>query len=186
MTHKHMIISNEFSGLPPNAGISKLEIKYYKPIKIHKMETTKIYPMTKNIFLIIFVATMIFSFSSCATKTHFLTSSVAPAAEGTIKVNKDKNKNYVIKIQISNLAEPSRLQPPKSTYVVWMEGDKNETKNIGQIKSSTDLLSKRLKGSFETVSSAKPRKIFITSENDASIQYPNNADIVLTTDYLRQ
>lgn len=150
------------------------------------MKTTKTYPMAKILFLTIFAAFMTFSFSSCATKTHFLTSSVAPAAEGTVKVNKDRNKNYVIKIQISNLAVPSRLQPAKSTYVVWMEGDNNETKNIGQIKSSTDLLSKRLKGSFQTVSSIKPRKIFITSENDASLQFPNNSDIVLTTDILRQ
>ena len=150
------------------------------------METTRIYSMIRNIFLTIFAAMMVFSFSSCATKTHFLTSAVAPAAEGTIKVHKDKNKNYVIKIEISNLAEPSRLQPPKNHYVVWMEGDNNETKNIGKIKSSNDLLSKRLKGSFETVSTDKPRKIYITGENNASLQYPNLADVVLTTDYLRQ
>lgn len=150
------------------------------------METTKIYSITRNIFIPIFAAMIVFSFSSCATKTHFLTSAVAPAAEGTIKIDKDKNKNYVIKIEISNLAQSSRLLPPKSDYVVWMEGDRNETKNIGKIKSSSDLLSKRLKGSFETVSTDKPRKIFITGENDASIQYPNLSDIVLTTDYLRQ
>lgn len=150
------------------------------------METTKFYSMPKNIIMSIFAAIMVFSFSSCATKTHFLNSSVSPAAEGTVKVGRDKNKNYVIKIQISNLAEPSRLQPSKNNYVVWMEGNNNETKNIGKIKSSNDLLSKRLKGSFETVSPDKPRKIFITGENDASIQYPNLSDIVLTTDYLRQ
>ena len=150
------------------------------------METTKFYSMPKNIIMSIFAAIMIFSFSSCATKTHFLTSSVAPAAEGTVKVHKDQNKNYVIKIIISNLAEPSKLQPSKNAYVVWMEGDRSETKNIGKIRSSNSIISKRLKGSFESVSPDKPRKIFITAENDANIQYPNLSDIVLTTDYLRQ
>lgn len=121
---------------------------------------------------------MIFFFDSCATKVSFLSSSVVPAA----KVKKDGNKNYVIRIKLANLAELTRLQPPKNTYVVWMETDDNRTKNIGQVISSTDFLSKKLKGSMETVSSFRPQKIFITAENDANTQYPSSSsDIILTT-----
>ena len=65
------------------------------------------------------------------------------------------------------------------TYVVWMETDETYVKNIGQINTSTGLLSKRLKSSFTTVSSIKPTKIFITAEEDGSIQYPGTT--VLTT-----
>lgn len=144
------------------------------------MKTPFVKPI-KIIFLAAVATMMIFSFSSCATKTSFLTSSVVPAAQGDVKVKKDGNNNYVIKVQLSNLAEPVRLEPSKNTYVVWMETDDNITKNIGQVKSSTSLLSKHLKGSFETVSSFKPKKIFITAENDANIQYPAYNDIVLTT-----
>lgn len=150
------------------------------------METTKIYSMTRDIFLVLIAAMMIVSFSSCATKISFLTSSVVPAAKGFVKVKKDKNANYFIAVNISNLAEPTRLEPTKNTYVVWMEGNDNETKNLGQIKSSSAILSNELKSSFETVSPVKPKKIFITGENDASIQYPNYSDIVLTTDYFRK
>lgn len=134
----------------------------------------------------ILAAMMVISVSSCATKTRFLTSSVVPAAEGVVKVKQDNNNNYVIDVNINNLAEPSRLQPAKDMYVVWMEGDDNETKNMGQIKSSHSMISKQLKGSFETVSPVRPKKIFITAENDPSIQYPNYSDIILTTDYLKQ
>ena len=42
-------------------------------------------------------------------------------------------------------------------------------------------LSKQLNASFETVSAFKPNKIFITAEDDASIQYPNT-QIILSTD----
>jgi len=63
-----------------------------------------------------------------------------------------------------------------------METDDNRTKNIGQVISSTDFLSKKLKGSMETVSSFIPQKIFITAENDANTQYPSSSsDIILTT-----
>jgi hypothetical protein len=42
-------------------------------------------------------------------------------------------------------------------------------------------MSKQLKGSFKTVSSDKPVKIFITAEDDAAVQYPGT-QVVLSTD----
>lgn len=149
------------------------------------MKTTILISKAKKLFLMMVAGVMIVSFSSCATKTRFLNSSVVPGADGTVSVKQDDNKNYNISVSVRNLAEPSRLQPAKNMYVIWMEGDDNETKNIGQIKTSNSIISKQMKSSFETVSAVKPKKIFITAENDPSIQYPNTSDIVLTTDYLR-
>lgn len=137
---------------------------------------------TRNIGFTITAAMMFLFFSSCARKISFQTSTVVPAAEGTVKVKKDKNNNYRISVAISNLAEPTRLQPSKNTYVVWMDTDNNRIKNIGQINSSTGFLSQKLKASFETVSSFKPIKIFITAEDDAAIQYPG-MQVVLSTDH---
>jgi len=136
--------------------------------------------MTKSILLIALTTMMAYSFSSCATKAKFATSSVAPAARGDVKIKKDKNKNYVIKIEITNLAEVSRLQPAKQTYIVWLVSDKDETKNLGKISSSSGTFSSKLKASFETVTSYKPTKIFITAEDDAAITYPST-QVVLAT-----
>lgn len=135
---------------------------------------------TRKFVLIIASVMMLFYVSSCARKISFQPSSVVPAAQGSVKVTKDKNENYKIKISLINLAEPTRLQPSKSTYVVWMETADNRTKNIGQINSSTGFLSSKLKADFETVSSFKPVKIFITAEDDASIRYPG-MQVVLST-----
>jgi hypothetical protein len=126
-------------------------------------------------------ALIIFTAFSCARKVTFLTSPIVPAARGFVKVKKDNNKNYLIKVEVTNLAEVSRLQPSRSTYVVWMETDEQVTKNIGQIKSSSGIFSSKLKASFETVSSSKPSKIFITAEDDAERQYPG-MQLVLSTD----
>jgi len=127
-----------------------------------------------------FAAIAILSFTSCAIKAPFLNSSVVPAAEGYVKMKIDKNKNYLIKIEIVNLAPPDRLQPPKNAYVVWMDDGSNNIKNMGQIKSSSSFMSKALKGSFQNISSFRPIKIFITAESEANIQYPSN-EVVLTT-----
>jgi hypothetical protein len=105
---------------------------------------------------------------------------VVPAARGSVKIKKDNNHNYVIQVHLTNLAEVKRLEPPRQTYVVWMETGQNAAKNIGPIKSSSSMLSQTLKASIETVSADKPTKIFITAEDDGSIQIPGT-QVVLTT-----
>ncbi len=137
----------------------------------------------RNILLMVSASLMLFYFSSCAKKVSFQSSSIVPAAKGTVKVKKDKNNNYKINISLTNLAEPKNLQPSKSTYVVWMETSDNGTRNIGQINSSTGFLSSKLKANFETVSAFKPIKIFITAEDEANIQYPGNQLILSTTNF---
>lgn len=141
---------------------------------------------SKLIFLATFAsALVVLTFGSCATTTRFETSTVTPAASGSVKVSRDANKNYVIKIQIKNLADSKNLTPPMDYYVVWLVTEDNITKNVGQIKSSTGFLSKNLNANFETVSTLKPIKIFITAENDASVQYPLSSDFILTTEYMK-
>ena len=119
---------------------------------------------------------MIVSFTSCTKKVVFLKSSVVPAAEGYVKVKTDQNNNYIIKIDLSNLAGIDRLQPSKKTYVIWMLTDQETPENIGRVSTSNNL-----NATFETVSSYKPTKIFITAEENGEAQYPGET-IVLTTD----
>ena len=146
--------------------------------------------MKTNQFKLAIIACMasvfvLFSFSSCAVKTHFLTSKVVPAAQGVVQISTDKNNNYVIKLEISNLSPSSRLTPPSLAYIVWIVGEDNSAKNLGQLNSSDNFMSSNLNASFETVSASKPVKIVITAENDLTVQYPSFSEVILTTDVLR-
>lgn len=115
---------------------------------------------------------------SCVPKVAFLTSSVVPAARGDIAIKRDKNKNYEIQLELSYLAEPERLKPTKSAYVVWLISYESETPiNIGQIVGTS-----RLNIKFNTVSSIKPKKIIITAEDDASTQYPSTIVVLESKD----
>lgn len=145
------------------------------------MKPTRFNTMVKNMLLGIFAMMILFSFDSCTKKENFLNSAIVPAARGFVQVRRDRNKNFVIKVVLSDLAEVQRLQPPKQSYVVWMLTDQGITKNMGRLNSSTGLFSKTLKASFRTVSTFNPSKIFITAEDDASIQYPVG-QIIITTD----
>lgn len=144
------------------------------------MKTIKLFGEIQKTALLIAMVIFLIPVASCAQNVKFLNSTVTPAAQGSVKVKKDSNKNYRIKIHIVNLAEPARLTPPKIAYVVWMvEGD-NAPQNIGQIKTSTAILSNKLKADFESVSVVRPTKIFITAENDAKMQYMYS-EVILTT-----
>ena len=123
-------------------------------------------------------ALMLFFFISCSRKTTFMVSTVVPAARGSVKIKKDDNKNYGIKIKISFLTEPERLVPPKKTYVVWVLSNNNNAQNVGQLKSSN-----KLNASFESVTSSNPFRIYITAEDDATIQYSYEPVVLTTPDF---
>lgn len=144
------------------------------------MKNSNLNFIVKNTLLFTLVIAVFILLNSCAKKINFQTSQVVPAARGTVKVKKDDNKNYGIKINLWNLAEAKRLPTSEKTYVVWMESDQQAVKNLGQLNSGRSRLSKKLKASFETVSPVKPTKIFITAEDNSGVQYPGN-ELILTT-----
>ncbi len=135
----------------------------------------------KRIFSIALIFILFLSLASCSRKISFQTSSVVPAAEGSVKVKKDNNNNYSIDLNVIRLADPKRLEPSKSTYVVWVETAENGSKNIGSLNTSSSMFSKTLKSSLKTVSPFKPVSLFITAEDNADIQYPGS-QVVLRTD----
>jgi hypothetical protein len=146
-------------------------------------KTLKRNGLPKFILLSIISTVAIISFSGCALKAPFLNSTIVPAAEGHVKMKTDRNKNYVIEIEIFNLALPERLDPPKKAYLVWMDDGNNNIKNMGQIKSSSPFMSKSLKASFKTISSFRPIKIFITSEYESNVQAPSSETILTTNNF---
>lgn len=144
------------------------------------MATIKLNTLTNKIFLGVFALFILFSVDASAKKVKFLNSTVVPAARGFVKITRDKNLNYMININISNLAEVFRLEPSKLTYIVWMVTNEETTMNMGKISSTAGFLSKKLMAKFETVTSLKPVQIFISAEDDPSRQYPGE-QVVLST-----
>jgi len=103
-----------------------------------------------------------------------------PAAEGSVKIKKDKNENYAVNLTVRHLSAPDRLVEPKDLYVVWANTKDNGVRNMGQLESAHGLFSKGLKSSLETVTTFEPIDFFITAEKEAKILYPEG-QVVLTT-----
>lgn len=149
------------------------------------MKTLQTNELSKNYFIGVLMIIMILFMTSCATSVSFLNSSVVPGASGNVKVKKDGSQNYVIKVETADLAPVESLYPPKQTYVVWMETEKGNNENMGQLKSSRGFLSKQRTSSFETKSPYKPVKIFITAENESNVRYPGNDEILTTGTFFK-
>jgi hypothetical protein len=132
--------------------------------------------MKTKIFTLSLLILIAFWFTSCSKKTFFLQSSVLPAAEGYVEVSRDKSENYKIKLELKNFAGADRLDPSNLTYVVWMVTAREAAINIGRISTSNSL-----NVSFETLSSFRPVKIFITAEEQDNARYPGPM-VILTTD----
>lgn len=138
----------------------------------------------KRISSIVLVATLTVGImQSCAKKVSFQNSSVVPAAEGGVKVKKDNNNNYKIDLNLKRLADPKRLSPAREVYVVWMDTERNGTKNLGQLKTSSGMFSSSLKSSLETTTPFKPVRIYITAEDDADITYASGQRVMETSNF---
>ncbi|HET8753643.1 MAG TPA: hypothetical protein VFM59_04710 [Salinimicrobium sp.] len=128
---------------------------------------------TFRILSFIFVAILV---TACSKKVVFPTSEVLPAAEAVMKVDKNDNNNYVLELEIENMAKPGRLQPARRTYVVWMVTDQHGTINIGNLNINNNN-----KASLETITPYKPIRIFITAEDDQKVIVPST-QVVLNSD----
>ena len=121
---------------------------------------------------VIFTTIVVFLMGSCATTTKFPVSLVVPAAEITVKVTKEKQANFLVDINANRLANPQRLTPPKSVYVVWIVTRENSIKNIGMLN-----VQNAEKASLKTLTPFEPFEIFITAEHEGAISYPSGVEI---------
>lgn len=113
----------------------------------------------------IFAAILI---SACSGKHTFPTSEVLPAAEAVVKIDKNKNDNFDIELEIENMARPDRLTPARSNYVVWMDTPGHGTVNLGNLR-----ISSKNNASLNTMTPYKPTRIFITAENSQNPMMPS-------------
>ena len=142
------------------------------------METKKATLSMKNSFKILSIIFAAVLVTACSKKITFPASEVVPAAEAVLQVDKNKSDNYEVDLEVTNLADPGRLTPSRSNYVVWMVTEKHGTINIGNLR-----VSKKNKASLETVTPYKPIRIFITAEDTPKAVLPSTQVVLNSKDF---
>lgn len=114
------------------------------------------------------------SASGCAGAEKLSASSALPAAEGTLKCEKAANDNTAIDLKVKHLANPDRLTPPASVYVVWLKVDKDATpQNIGALEVDGDL-----SGRLKTVTALRRFELFVTGEATGQSPTPSGEPVL--------
>jgi hypothetical protein len=96
-----------------------------------------------------------------------------PAAVGKAHLNKEKNGNLKLKVEVYHLAKPTALTPARQTYVVWTQGRGKDPQNQGALK-----INDKLEGNFEDTVSNEDFDVFITAEDSPTAQVPSEPKLL--------
>jgi hypothetical protein len=96
-----------------------------------------------------------------------------PAARGTIHLHVGDNGNTELDLKADSLASPSALNPPKNSYVVWIQSPGEAPQNHGQITIDNDQ-----KAELKTATPYKRFKIFVTAEDQPQMQTPEGPTVL--------
>ena len=127
----------------------------------------------RKTYVICLVLVLFCTIVEAAKKFPMTASSVVPAARGQVEVDKDKNGNIRVKMEVEHLANPQNLTPPATVYVVWLQERGANPQNQGQLK-----VDKELKASFETVTPSTSFDLFVTGERDSGVDTPNGLEVL--------
>jgi hypothetical protein len=105
----------------------------------------------------------------CAHDIALQTSDRLPAAQGQIKVSKGDNDNTKMKLEVNHLAEPAKMAPGASTYVVWIQTSPGQVQNLGALTVDNDRQAK-----LETVTPHRDFQVFVTAEPVATVAAPTS------------
>lgn len=127
----------------------------------------------KNGTMVMALATLLLP-AGCAGPQKVSTSPAMPAAEGTLRCEKAANDNTGIDLKVKHLANPDRLTPPASAYVVWTKIDKDAPpQNIGALAVDSDL-----NGRLKTVTAMRRFELFVTAEASGQVTTPSGAPLL--------
>lgn len=103
-----------------------------------------------------------------------------PAAQSSVKYSATKNDNTRIVLTVKHLAQPEKLIPPASVYVVWTRDTRDgSTQNIGALKVDKDL-----NGELDAETPLHSFDLFITAEASGQVQQSTGPSL-LWTNYSR-
>lgn len=116
--------------------------------------------------------------AGCAQRVEFIGSPTVPAATAEAKVTRDRNNNSQVDLEVRYLAPPENLTPPKSLYVVLVEGSEGRIMNMGQMN-----VDRNRRGSFKGVTPLNEFRILITAEDLAAATRPSE-QVMLRTELI--
>jgi len=94
---------------------------------------------------------------------------VAPAAEGKVNTDNDRNGNTGVDVAVKHMATPQSLTPAKQAYLVWVQARGKDPELLGALRVNDNL-----EGSLKAATPYKDFEIFITAEDNLKPDTPSS------------
>ena len=107
---------------------------------------------------------------------HMSATNIVPGAAAELNVEKEKNGNVQVDVNVKHLAKPGLLTPPANTYVVWFQQQGSTPQNQGELKIGNDL-----KAELKSTTSLVNFNVFVTGETDPRTKTPSNQLVLQAT-----
>src|ERR1051325_898430 len=97
----------------------------------------------------------------------------APAAEGKITTDNDRNGNTGVEVEVKHMATPQSLTPAKQAYLVWVQPRGKDPELLGALRVNEDL-----EGTLKATTPYKDFEIFVTAEENMRPESPSSMVIL--------
>jgi hypothetical protein len=108
-----------------------------------------------------------------AREDRLVNTGAAPAAEGKVITDNDRNGNTGVEVQVKHMATPQSLTPPRQAYLVWVQPRGKDPELLGALR-----VNENLEGSLKAATPYKDFEILITAEDNLKPESPSSAVIL--------
>jgi hypothetical protein len=127
-----------------------------------------------------FTLILLLSFALAATvwgrEDRLVNTGAAPAAEGKVITENDRNGNTKVEVNVKHMATPQSLTPAHQAYLVWVQPRGKEAELLGALRVNEDL-----EGSLKATTPYKDFEVFVTAEDNMKPETPSSMVILKGT-----
>jgi hypothetical protein len=120
---------------------------------------------------------LLFSFllgiSAWGREDRLVNTGAAPAAEGKVTTDNDRNGNTKVEVEVKHMATPQSLTPAKQAYLVWVQPRGKDPELLGALRVNEDL-----EGTLKATTPYKDFEIFVTAEENMRPESPSSMVIL--------
>jgi hypothetical protein len=119
------------------------------------------------------LVSLLLSTLAWAREDRLINTGAAPAAEGKVITDTDRNGNTGVEVQVKHMATPQSLTPPRQAYLVWVQPRGKDPELLGALR-----VNENLEGSLKAATPYKDFEILITAEDSVKPESPSSAVIL--------
>jgi hypothetical protein len=126
----------------------------------------------RNIALFLLVSFLLAT-AAWAREDRLVNTGAAPAAEGKVITENDRNGNTKVEVEVKHMATPQSLTPARQAYLVWVQPRGKDPELLGALRVNEDL-----EGSLKATTPYKDFDVLITAEDSMKPESPSGTTIL--------